>query len=160
MDRTNKNNLSILETCEPESRGTADDSLRRMIWRAGLSDYRFGQDVGRTTENGEASGAINSWKGQKKEGEGGKRGKKVFWRDKKMEQLWECDKNDRVREATPPQALWPAVTRAFMEGSKRRKHRGEILQLLSSVPFWSTASASHCSKPIQTTEPRDLHDKV
>lgn len=31
MDRTNKNNLSILETCEPESRGTADDSLRRMI---------------------------------------------------------------------------------------------------------------------------------
>lgn len=150
MDRANKSNLSILETCEPESREKADDSLRRVIWRVELSDYRYGQDVGRTTGNGEASGAINSWKGQKKEGEGGKRGKEMFQRGKKMERLWECDKNDCVREATTPQALWPAVTPACTEGSKRRKHRGEILQLLSSVPFWSPTSASHCSKPIQS----------
>lgn len=27
MDRANKSNLSILETCEPESREKADDSL-------------------------------------------------------------------------------------------------------------------------------------
>lgn len=75
-----------------------------------MSDYRYGRDVGRTTGNGEAPGAINSWKGQKKGGEGGKRGKEMFWRGEKMEQLWECDKNDHVREGTTPQELWPAVT--------------------------------------------------
>lgn len=125
-----------------------------------MSDYRFGQDVGRTTENGEASGAISSWKGQKKEGEGGKRGKEMFWRDKKMEQLWECDKNDRVREATPPQALWPAVTRACMEaekeGSTEEKYSSFSLLFPSDLlPVPPTAQSL-----FKAAEPRDLHDKV
>lgn len=148
MDRANQSNFRILETCEPESREKADGSFRRVIWRVELSDYRYGQDVGRTTGNGEASGAINSWKGQKKGGKEAREGKKCFGGARKWSSYGNVTR--MTMWARPPphrscglQWLEPVV-KAIKEGSTEKKYSS------FSLPFWSPARASHCSNPIQS----------